>query len=61
MRPMTPVQVLTVIARRLETRANHLERVRPKEYEVTILELRNFAAMVRRAIEYTYKMHWRNH
>ena len=60
MRPLTPTQVLTIIARRLEQRAHTLERVQLKEYEVTILELRNFAAMVRRAIEYTHKMHWRS-
>ena len=61
MRPLTPVQVLLVIARRLEQRAAVLERVGLKEYEITILELKNFAAMVRRAIDYTQKMHWRNH
>ena len=61
MRPLTPVQVLIVIARRLEQRADVLERVGLKEYEITILELKNFAAMVRRAIDYTQKMHWKNH
>ncbi len=61
MRPLTPVQVLLVIARRLEQRAAVLERVGLKDYEITILELKNFAAMVRRAIDYTQKMHWRNH
>jgi hypothetical protein len=55
MRRFTPVQVLTVIARRLEQRAHTLERVGLREYEITILELREFAAMVRRAIEYTNK------
>jgi hypothetical protein len=61
MRPLTPVQVLIVIARRLEQRAAVLERVGLKEYEITILELKNFAAMVRRAIDYTQKVHWKNH
>ena len=60
-RPLTPVQVLIVIARRLEQRAAVLERVDLKGYEITILELKNFAAMVRRAIDYTQKMQWRNH
>jgi hypothetical protein len=44
-----------VIARRLEQRAHILERAGLREYEITILELREFAAMVRRAIEYTNK------
>lgn len=56
MRRLTPVQVLTVIAMRLEQRANMLERVQLKEYEITILELKEFAAMVRRAIEYVRKL-----
>ncbi|HEY4008553.1 MAG TPA: hypothetical protein VGM11_00255 [Acidobacteriaceae bacterium] len=59
MRRLTPVQVLSVIAMRLERRARALEGVGLQGYEVTILELRNFAAMVRRAIEYTRKIGWR--
>jgi hypothetical protein len=53
--------VLIIIARRLEQRAAVLERVGLKEYEITIVELKNFAAMVRRAIDYTQKIHWKNH
>ena len=56
MRRLTPVQVLTVIAMRLERRAAVLEAVKMREYNVTIAELRNFAAMVRQAIEYTRKI-----
>lgn len=56
MRQLTPIQVLTVLAMRLEQRARALEGAAPKQYEVTILELKNFAAMVRRAMEYTRKM-----
>lgn len=55
MRRLTPVQVLTVIAIRLERRASVLEAVKMREYDSTVVELRNFAAMVRRAIEYTRK------
>ena len=51
-RDLTPVQVLTVLLRRLEERAECLEGVKLKEYRMVIYELRNFARMVRAARDY---------
>ncbi len=52
MRDLSPAEVLAVIARRLEKRAKALEGVRMREYDMTAKELRDFAAMVKRAQEY---------
>ena len=52
MRDLSPAEVLAVIAQRLERRAKALEGIRMREYEMTVHELRNFAAMVKRAREY---------
>ena len=52
MRDMGPIQVLTILIRRLETRAAALEGVRMPEYDVTAHELRKFAEMARNARKY---------
>lgn len=50
---LSPVQVLDILAKRMDDRADCLERVNmPDGYAVTIAELRNFATMVRRARAY---------
>ena len=51
-RNLTPVEVLAILAKRLEDRAAALERVRLDGYSVTIEELRRFAGMVRKAQQY---------
>ena len=48
-RELTPVEVLTVLLQRLEKRAECLEGVKLKEYNMVLYELRNFAKMVRAA------------
>lgn len=52
MRDFSPSEVLTIIAQRLEKRAKVLEAVRLAGTDATAIELRNFAKMVRRALEY---------
>ena len=49
---LSAVQVLTIIAERLQKRADALEGVRLEGYSVTIEELRRFAEMVRNARNY---------
>ena len=61
MRDLSPVQVLAVIAQRLEKRAAVLERVRTPGFDGTIHELRNFAAMVKRAKEYIRQQQFKRH
>jgi hypothetical protein len=51
-RPLTPVQVLSVLISRMEERADCFERVRLDGYNLTILELRRFAKMIRNARDY---------
>ena len=46
------MQVLDILAKRLEDRADALERVRLPGYGVTIEELRKFAGMLRKAQQY---------
>lgn len=55
MRDLSPTQVLAIIAQRMEARAKNLEAVRLDATTATALELRNFARMVRRALEYLRK------
>jgi hypothetical protein len=52
---LTPVQVLDILAKRMEARAAVLERVGLVGMEPVIHELRQFAAMVRRAMDYLEK------
>lgn len=51
MRKLSPSQVLTIIARRLEKRADTLE-IAGYGFAPTVHELRQFAAMVKRARDY---------
>jgi hypothetical protein len=52
MRNLNPIQVLTVLIRRMEERANTLEIVSRDSYSMTADELRKFARMTRKAREY---------
>ena len=52
MRDIDPVQVLSILIRRLETRADALEGVRMPAYDMTVHELRRFAEMAKNARKY---------
>jgi hypothetical protein len=49
------VEVLTVLLQRLEKRADCLEGVRLKQFDMVVYELRNFARTVRAARDYLAK------
>ena len=51
-RTLAPVEVITILAERLEKRADALEGVRMPAYSITIDELRRLAAMARKAEGY---------
>ena len=61
MRDLSPAEVLAVIVRRLEKRAKVLESMQMKEYDISVYELRNFAAMVKRAQEYVGQKQFGRH
>jgi hypothetical protein len=46
---LTPEQVLDILAERMEKRANVLAQTRIVDYEIAVIELRRFAAMIREA------------
>ncbi len=52
MRDIDPVQVLSILIRRLESRADALEGVRMPSYDMTVHELRRFAQMAKNERKY---------
>jgi hypothetical protein len=51
-RPLSPVDVLTILIQRMEKTASAYEQVRLRDYEMAVIELRRYAEMARKAREY---------